>query len=87
MAEQGGVHDDDWMSKIERPPVAIDWGSWATSGIELQKTIRLEPDCMESQTFDERASDCEEIGAAEELPTGVVGRGANSGFPVYNDWE
>lgn len=86
MPEQEGVHDDDWMSKIERAPVAIDSGSWETSGTELQKTMRLEPDWTESQTFDERARDSEVI-EVEELPTGEVGRGANCAFPAYNDWE
>lgn len=80
LPEQGGVHDDDWMSEIERALVAIDSGSWATSGTELHKMTRLEPDWMESQTFDERASDSEVIGV-EELPSGDVGRGANSVFP------
>jgi hypothetical protein len=84
--EQGGVHDDDWMSKIEREPAATDSGSWAISGTELQKTTRSEPDCRETQTFDERASDSEVIGM-DLLPTGEVGRGANCGFPAYNDWE
>jgi hypothetical protein len=40
---------------------------------------------MESQTFDERANDCEVTGV-EELPTGDVGRGANCGVPLYLDW-
>lgn len=82
--EQGGEHDDDWMSRIERAPVATDPGSWETSGTELQKMTRSEPDCMESQTFEESASDCEVTGV-EELPTGDVGRGANCGAPLYFD--
>lgn len=86
LPEQDGVHDDDWMSRIESAPVATDWGSWETSGTELQKTMRLEPDCVESQTFDDRANDCEVIGV-EELPTGDVGRGAKFPLPLYNDWE
>ena len=47
---------------------------------------RSEPDCMDSQTFDESANDCEVIGV-EEFPTGEVGRGANSSLPLYIDWE
>lgn len=39
---------------------------------------------MESQTFDERASDSEVIGV-EELPRGEVGRGANCVSPAYID--
>lgn len=27
LPEQGGVHDEDWMSKIESAPVTIDSGS------------------------------------------------------------
>lgn len=46
---------------------------------------RLVPDCIESQTFDARASDSDVIGV-EELPTGDVGRGANRAFPAYIDW-
>lgn len=84
LPEQGGVHDDDSMSTIERALVAIDSGSWATSGTELQRMTRLEPDWMESQTFDERASDSEVIGE-ELLPTGEVGRGANCEPPAYSD--
>lgn len=86
LPEQAGVHDDDWMSRIARAPVVTETGSWATSGTELQKTTRLEPDCRESRTFDESANDWEVIGV-EEFPVGEVGRGANSSLPLYIDWE
>ncbi|KAJ3487082.1 hypothetical protein NLI96_g3774 [Meripilus lineatus] len=58
--EQGGEHDEDWISRTDNVERDDDEGSWDVSGMESQITRRLEDDPDEetaTQTFDERAID------------------------------
>lgn len=76
---QGGEQADDCISKRAREFEDPE-GSWATSGIESQSTIRFEPELTATQTLLEIERDPAERGV-EEFEEGDVGSWENDPWP------